>query len=60
MTLDLVIGKDGSVKGVKAVKNTLQDKKALSCVMGKLKKWLFPAPSDGNEAKVTMTIVFRT
>jgi Ca-activated chloride channel family protein len=60
MTLDLVIGKDGSVKGVKAVKNTLQDKKALSCVMGKLKKWLFPAASDGNEAKVTMTIVFRT
>jgi len=25
-----------------------------------LKKWLFPATPDGKEAKVTMTIVFRS
>jgi Ca-activated chloride channel family protein len=60
MILDLVIGKDGSVKNVKAVKNTLQEKRALSCITGNLKKWLFPATPDGKEAKVTMTIVFRS
>jgi len=58
VVLALVIGKDGSVKSVKAVKHTLGDKKALSCIQGNLKKWLFPATSDGREAKATMTITF--
>jgi len=59
ITLDLVIGKDGSVKSVKAVKNALRDKKAISCITANLKQWLFPALPDGKEAKVTMTIDFR-
>jgi hypothetical protein len=42
------------------VKNTLQDKKALFCITGKMKKWLFPAPFNEKEAGVTMTIFFRT
>ncbi len=58
MTLDLIIGKDGSVKSVKAVKNTLRDKRALSCVTEKIKRWLFPAPFDGKEARVTVIIAF--
>ncbi len=49
-----------SGRGVKAVKNTLQDEKALFCITGKMKKWLFPAPFNEKEAGVTMTIFFRT
>jgi hypothetical protein len=58
--LDLVIGKDGSVKGVKIVKMTLTDKKAGSCIAAQAGKWLLPAPADRKEAKVTMTIAFRS
>jgi len=60
MTLDMVIGKDGSVKSVKTVKMTLKDKNAGSCIAGQAGKWLFPAPPDRKEAKVTMTIAFRS
>ncbi|MCX5834141.1 MAG: VIT domain-containing protein [Deltaproteobacteria bacterium] len=60
ITLALVIGKDGSVKSVKTMKITLKDKNAGSCIAGQAGKWLFPAPLDRKEAKVTMTIVFRS
>lgn len=58
VVFDLVVGRDGSVKSVKAVKHTLGDKKTLSCITGSLKKWHFPAPSDGKETKVKVTIAF--
>ncbi len=58
--LDLVIGQDGSVKSVKIVKTTLKDKNAGSCIAGQAGKWFFPVPSDRQEAKVTMTITFRS
>jgi Ca-activated chloride channel family protein len=56
--LDLVIGKDGSVKSVKIVKMTLRDKNAGSCIAGRAGKWLFPAQNEDGDRRVKMEIVF--
>ena len=56
VTLELTLRKDGTVKGVKIVKTTLQGKTTGACIAGIVKTWQFPPLQSGIEGKATITL----
>jgi hypothetical protein len=57
LLLKLIINPDGTVKGVHASSNTFKSIIIRQCIVEQVKKWQFPATTDGREVKVTVTLV---
>jgi hypothetical protein len=57
LVLQLVVGMDGRIKGVKTVGNGLNKGSAEPCMLEKIKGWQLPAPEDGRDATVTLFLI---
>jgi Ca-activated chloride channel family protein len=58
LVLSIVINKDGTIKDVKIVSGTSNNKAGDKCIIEAVKKWKLPATTDGSKAKATITITF--
>ena len=58
LVLQLVVNPDGRIKSVKIVGSGLDKKGDEQCILAKIKEWQIPAPEDGKEARVTLTLAF--
>jgi len=57
LVVKITIGAKGSVRTVKVVKGTRNGGMAERCIAGQVEKWQFPAPQDGKEATITISLV---
>ncbi|OGP91296.1 MAG: trypsin [Deltaproteobacteria bacterium RBG_19FT_COMBO_43_11] len=53
--LNLTINSDGTVKNVEVVTGTIKDAKLRQCIIAQVKKWIFPAMTNGKEVKTSIT-----
>ena len=53
--MSLTINPDGTVKKVEIVSGGINSK-IKKCVIGQVKKWLFPKPVNGQAVKVTIIL----
>jgi Ca-activated chloride channel family protein len=58
LILELTINPDGKVKSVKIAGGALKNPAAERCLLEQAKGWKLPAPHDGREARVTITVLF--
>ncbi|MGE5252337.1 MAG: AgmX/PglI C-terminal domain-containing protein, partial [Planctomycetaceae bacterium] len=59
LVLELTIRPDGRVKSVKIAGGGLKDPSVERCLLEQAKRWQLPAPRDGREVKVTLTLVLK-
>lgn len=53
--INLTINADGTVKTVEIASDDIKDAKLRQCIIEQVKKWRFPATSNGQAVKVTIT-----
>jgi len=58
LVISLIINKDGTIKDIKIVSGASINKTGNKCIIEAVKKWKFPATTDGKEAKAAITITF--
>jgi Ca-activated chloride channel homolog len=58
ITLNLVIGVDGSVKSAIITSEEIKDKKFRKCIADAIRKWRFDAPASSADMTVKITLVF--
>jgi outer membrane biosynthesis protein TonB len=57
LILTITLNADGTVKDVKVLSGTFRDNTIRQCVIWQVKKWQFPATTDGREVTATVTLV---
>ena len=60
VTLSFTILPNGRLQNPSAQNPSFNDPQLLDCIMGKMKRWLFPAPKDGGVAKVSYPLILKT
>ena len=58
--LELTINPGGKVKDLKIAGGALKNPAAERCLLEEVKEWKLPAPHDGREVKVTLTLVIES
>jgi len=58
LILGLTIGQEGKVKKVSILSSSTKNDRCQQFIIEQVKKWRFPATQNGQEAKVTITLVF--
>jgi len=57
LILTMTLYADGTVKDVKVLSGTFKDNTIRQCFIRQVKKWQFPATTDGREVTATVTLV---
>jgi Ca-activated chloride channel family protein len=57
LVVRLTITRDGTVKSVRVLADTVKNDALMQCVIEQVKKWKFSATKDGREVKATVTLV---
>jgi hypothetical protein len=55
LKLSLTINPDGTLKSVEIAAGLIKDVKLRQCIIEQVKKWIFPATTNGQMVKATIT-----